>query len=434
MIPERVSWVRWMLAKEPKRTISTINVPPIGYEDVLRELHTYLGNRYPSFAIKGIDWKKVGDELLPLAKNVKTDAEFGLLCARIVARLEDSHAQLLAGSASLPEIGFPRFDPGFACLIDDRDRPVVYYVDKGSPAESGGVKIGMTVVSVNGKPAAEAMKAWMEQQRTYIGYSSERALRYDAAKGFCRQMKQGDVVKIETEDVAGKKHAFELPATLGIRYLPRLPVPIEGVDDAGAVETKALGDGIGYIYVRRIKPDLPQALDAALKQLGEIKGLILDVRGNSGGGFDLREAVANFVLDDDSAAPDRPRYKGPIALLIDERCISAGEGWASWFVTAKRAKLFGSTTAGAPRARTPTRSTNGLYKVVVPIKAYTGSLDRPIERRGLEPDVPVRCTAADLAAGKDTVLDAARQYPYIRSCDACVASCETRHWHMRRRR
>ena len=48
--------------------------------------------------------------------------------------------------------------------------------------------------------------------------------------------------------------------------------------------------------------------------------------------------------------------------------------------------------------------------MVVPVKAYTGSLDRPIERRGLEPDVAVRCNAKDLAAGTDTVLEAARRH------------------------
>jgi hypothetical protein len=48
--------------------------------------------------------------------------------------------------------------------------------------------------------------------------------------------------------------------------------------------------------------------------------------------------------------------------------------------------------------------------VVVPVKAYTGSLDRPIERRGLEPDVEVRCTASDLSRGRDTVLETAAEW------------------------
>ena len=53
---------------------------------------------------------------------------------------------------------------------------------------------------------------------------------------------------------------------------------------------------------------------------------------------------------------------------------------------------------------------NGMYKVQVPVKAYTGFLDRPIERRGLEPDVEVRMNARDLARGIDTVAETARKW------------------------
>jgi hypothetical protein len=62
----------------------------------------------------------------------------------------------------------------------------------------------------------------------------------------------------------------------------------------------------------------------ALKQLGQIKGLIIDVRGNSGGGFDADRAFRNFDPDDNTE-PSRPRFTGPIALLLDERTVSAGD-------------------------------------------------------------------------------------------------------------
>ncbi|MGQ9648538.1 MAG: S41 family peptidase [Phycisphaerae bacterium] len=112
----------------------------------------------------------------------------------------------------------------------------------------------------------------------------------------------------------------------------------------------------------------------------------------------------------DPAEPKRPRYMGPIALLIDERCISAGEGWASWFVANKRARLFGAATTGASSQKETCALTNGMYKVTFAIRARRGFLDRPIEERGLEPDVPVRCEAEDLAVGKDTVAEATREY------------------------
>ena len=166
---------------------------------------------------------------------------------------------------------------------------------------------------------------------------------------------------------------------------------------------------IGYIYVRRIPGDLLERLDRAVGELKDARGLVIDVRGNSGGGFDAPRAHRNFALDD-TEEPDRPRFRGPIALLIDSRCISAGEGWASWFVATKRACLFGEATAGASSRKRTYTLKNGLYTVTFPIKAYTGFLDRPIERRGLEPDVLVRPNARDLAAGRDTVLEAAKRY------------------------
>jgi C-terminal processing protease CtpA/Prc len=373
------------------------------------DLYHHLGRAYPNFRMKDIGWKSVGEEFLPLAEKVTSEREFGLLCTRLVARLRDSHAQLIAGTAKPPAVEFPNYDPGFACLIDDRDRPVVYFVHPTGPAKRAGVTIGMAIVTLNGRPAGEAMKAWMDRASDTIGYSSDRALRYDAAKFFARQFERGALVKIETEDPAGQKRSFEVPAIAQAGYVPRLPVPIDGIRDDGNVEFKRLGGNVGYVYVRRIRDDLPEALDRALRGLGEVKGLIIDVRGNSGGGFDTRRAVRNFNIEDKDE-PDRPRYAGPIALLLDERCISAGEGWASWFVATKRAKTFGSATAGASSRKETYTLTNGLYKVIVPVKAYTGFLDRPIELRGLEPDVPVRCNAKDLADGKDTVLETAKKW------------------------
>jgi C-terminal processing protease CtpA/Prc len=222
-------------------------------------------------------------------------------------------------------------------------------------------------------------------------------------------MEKGAMVKLVAQDADGRTKTFELPATMGVRYLPRLPVPIEGIADSGDVSWKLLSDNIGYIYVRRIGDKLIERLDEAVAELKGASGLIIDVRGNSGGGFDSERSFRNFSPED-PAEPDRPRFAGPIAVLIDSRCISAGEGWASWFMAKKRARFFGETTAGASSRKTTYALKNGLYQVTFPVKAYTGFLDRPIEWRGLEPDVPLRQNAGDLARGRDTVLEAAIVY------------------------
>ena len=380
-----------------------------GFEAAFKELHEALGREYPCFELKKIDWPAVGAELLPRAKGVKDEREFGLLVMELVARLEDSYAVVEPGKAAVPVPEFPAFDPGFACVLDGRGKPVVYHVDRGGPAAAKGVRPGMTVVSIDGKGAEEVMAARMKELSRYAGYSSDRFLRYHAAQYLPKVKEKGGKVTVVFEDVRGAGRKVELAATLGTRYVPRLPVPVPGVSDSANVSWTKFDDGIGYVYVRRINQDLVPRLDQAVAELQGVRGLIIDVRGNSGGGFDANRSHRNFDPDD-AAEPGRPRFKGPMAVLIDPRCISAGEGWASWFVAKKRARFFGEATAGASSRKRKYTLSNGLYAVQFPVKAYTGFLDRPIERRGLEPDEPVRQSAADLAAGRDTVLEAAKKF------------------------
>lgn len=390
---------------------ATPNAAKSSYAQSFQDLYAHLGKVYPCFEMKEIDWKKVGGEFLPRARLVKNDDEFALLCLELVARLEDSHARLLNGSVKIPEVPFPRFDPGFACVLDDRDRPVVYSVDPNSPAERAGIHPGLIVVSVNDVPAEKAMEDFSKRLSKYSGYSSKRALRYDAAKMFVRTMEQDALIEVvfQSPDQWGTRQRVELRCSLPVRYLPRLPIAIPGINDSADVSWKKLNDDVGYIYVRRIRDGLIPDLDRAVGDLKTCRGLIIDVRGNSGGGFDANRSFRNFDADDQEE-PNRPRFTGPIALLIDERTISAGEGWSSWFVAKKRARLFGSTTSGASSRKETYTLSNGMFQVIVPVKAYTGFLDRPIERRGLEPDVPVRLKASDLGNETDTVLKTAEEY------------------------
>jgi Tricorn protease C1 domain/PDZ domain len=269
------------------------------FAPAFQSLHEHIGHLYPGFRAKGIDWAKVGRELEPRAARANTERDFGLLVEEIVARLEDSHAIVVAGTANPPQPDLPHWGPGLVCLIDERGLPVVYAVERGSPAEKAGITPGRAIVSVNGVPAEAAMRQWMDRTRTFYGYSSERTLKFDAARAFLAQLKRGDKLTLKTRDLDGREATVELSA-------------------------------------------------------------------------------------------DRPL-----------------RGGTSWFVAKKRARLFGSTTAGASCRKEIYTLTNGLYRVVVPVKAYTGFLDRPIERRGIEPDVEVKCTAQDLTRGRDTVVEAA---------------------------
>jgi C-terminal processing protease CtpA/Prc len=402
---------RTMTGRSPDGEPKSDPATQAAYTKALHDLHEHLRRVYPNFQSKGIDWDKVGQELLAPVAGARTEQEFGLLVEEMVARLEDSHAVVQAGTAQPPAPDLPKWDPGLACLIDDRGSMVVYSVDSGSSAEKAGVRPGMTVLSINGVKADSAIVQCMTLLKKYYGYSSDRALRYDAVRNCVRQQKRGATVSLILEDVEGKKKSIDAASLLPIRYLLRLPVPRRGIGDSAALSWAMLENQVGYIYVRRVLQGLEAGLDRAIADMPGMKGLIIDVRGNSGGGFETSTAFQNFDLASRSSVDSkRPLYRGPIALLIDERTISAGEGWASWFIANKRARVFGTTTAGASSRKETYTLSNGLYKVVVPVKAYTGFLDRPIERRGLEPDVEVRCSAKDLAEARDTVVETASKW------------------------
>jgi C-terminal processing protease CtpA/Prc len=407
MIPEGQSrearWWRKSVVRSPQTQ------PLVSYEQTLTELYQTLGAEYPFFRLKQIDWPAVGRELLPRAAQVKTDSEFGRLCLELVARLEDSHAFLGEGRLEVPSVPFPNWHSGFACLLGEADKPMVYYVVPDSPAEKAGLRLGMMLAEVNGQPAANVMEQLMKQARQFSGFSSERFLRCQAVQWLGLQTQQNATVSLKLQTTSGESLQTNLPASVQWGPMPRLPVPIPGVSESANVSWARLDGDIGYIHVRRIREDLIPKLDKAVVELKNARGLIIDVRGNSGGGFDNRRAERNFELND-REEPERPRFKGPMALLLDSWCISAGEGWASWFIAEKRARTFGETTAGASSAKRTYTLTNGFYTVTFPVKPYSGFLNRWIERRGLEPDVPVRQKASDLAAGRDTVLEAARSY------------------------
>ena len=96
-----------------------------------------------------------------------------------------------------------------------------------------------------------------------------------------------------------------------------------------------LESGFGYIYLRRIDETIEKGIAAAMEAHGDVDGWIVDLRGNTGGGYDrsLKTLIG--------------RLKKPVAAIIDAGCISAGETVARDLVNECGARLFGTTSAGS---------------------------------------------------------------------------------------
>jgi carboxyl-terminal processing protease len=140
----------------------------------------------------------------------------------------------------------------------------------------------------------------------------------------------------------------------------RLATPLSslGLKDTN-IEWRMLPENIGYLKIRGVMPTLPQLLpDRVARRAGSAfiqagaKGVVIDARTNGGGADKLvprmmgffvgaRQFYEHTTLYDETTSrferqpantlwiePLEPNFRGPIAVLINEWCVSSCEGIA----------------------------------------------------------------------------------------------------------
>lgn len=196
-----------------------------------------------------------------------------------------------------------------------------------------------------------------------------------------------------------------------------------------------LADGIGYLHFGHFKAGpgpTARALDAALAQLAGARAMVVDVRGNPGGTGRTEEVVANRFADrerrymqlqtrygrahDDlcpveqrNVEPAGPvRFTKPVVLLTHRLSASSADVFALAMRVLPHVTVVGDLTEGAFSAQYPDRMPNGwtLWVAFKVLKDHEGVCWDGI---GVPPDLRVVNTPADIAAGRDRVLEFARE-------------------------
>lgn len=370
------------------------------------------------FKRKEIDWKKVTKEFTKAAKKVKTDQEHLILMNRLVARVKDGHAyvDLMEKGKAVeipPEWKVDKKGPGFfLCKVGKK-----YYVKQAmSVAAEVGLAAGDEMLTIDGMPMKKWVPAKIEEISDGRGFSTEQhALFYVLHRG--AGAKEGSRLKIEYKDASGKKRKRT------ITYGRWRPVP-----DGPACVPKgytALGDsvrwaktesGFGYIHFRRTRDKVLEELDQALAALGDVPGIILDFRGNSGGGCDHDAFEARFVPE----GHDMPRmarsplksagpgsYGGPMVVIVDGTVVSAGETTSGMFKEDGRGYMIGeSPTAGMSSQKEFIELPSGLFKLYVSVRSNRSSFNKGqgIEGIGVPPQEVVEFDPEDLRNGVDTLI------------------------------
>ncbi|UCD23973.1 MAG: hypothetical protein JSW51_13235, partial [Gemmatimonadota bacterium] len=192
------------------------------------------------------------------------------------------------------------------------------------------------------------------------------------------------------------------------------------------------GVDVGVIRFNNWMVPAVAQVDRAVNEFRELDGMVVDLRGNTGGlgamvmgvaghfyatrtplgtmrtRQNQLEFFANPRLSDGSGNRVTP-FAGPVAILIDQITASASEMFAGGMQATGRVRVFGETTMGAvlPAVTDLLPSGDVLYHAMGDFTTVAGE---SLEGVGVIPDERVSLSRDDLLAGRDPILNAALRW------------------------
>jgi C-terminal processing protease CtpA/Prc len=411
--------------------------------------------RYAYTELRELDWEAIRAEYLPRIEAADANQDFGayyVTLRELAQSIHDGHVAVatndadaaLADFRSYAERTFGKLGASTFAVVDETtplasigDRLMVLTVAENTPAAEAGWVPGTEIISINGQPVAE----YLETLPSLSNFGTDVSRRATLARS-ALSFPNGTTVTVE----------YRQPGSSDVLT----SVMVAGEYDTGYREP-AIGAQIPITYEQRGNYAVirwPNFTDNLLPKIAVLEealgternvqsgGIVLDLRGNSGGLAQLYESMVSYFYTADApmklhvfdwyyydeaaqghilrSSPDfmlsapRPElaYTGPVVILVDENCKSACEYFSQHMQVLDRATIVGqypSEGAGGfiDRVQMPDQVTfqftqGGTY--------FAGTDEPNLEAKGVMPDVQVPVTLETEQAklrGEDPVLDAA---------------------------
>ncbi len=396
---------------------------------ILDQIEGHIEKRFYNPVADLNGWREAWPKARPAILETSTDADFEAQVNQALASLRSSHVSFFHASGA--RIPAPYALNATFLRSDEDDPPVWVFEDvlEGGIADRAGIVFGESLAAVNGVPVLPP-----DMPRFDLGSRLE--------------------LTILGRDLT--------PRTVSIQLPPKSPKGRPPLVEVQAVHSRKLTDDVGYVRVAyfpgAVGHTFAAAYEKALADLGPITGLVIDLRGNPGGGLGSLRVMSSLCPDrrpigynvtrrfvDKGLRPEdlpcidhipstklgllkmalrfkllnrdrsialateglgpRP-FHGRIAILINQHTKSAAEMIAAFAAANNLATLIGSRTAGEVLGAV-NFVLGDHYRLRLPIGGWMTQEGRVLESLGVAPSVEASASASELRLGRNLSLEAA---------------------------
>jgi len=417
-------------------TTTAVAVPPLSRELSAKDRHAILENvlaalqkRFYSPEKLNGDWQTAVERHRPMIESAANADAFEQAVSDLLAELHTSHLGFFHRNARRAS---SRAALSATYLADDTDhgkRWIFQDVHSGGAAALAGIEPGNILLRVDGSDIVPPK---------HPVFPMGKQTKVDFIENNDKQR----TVSVDVARPKGKKLHFIEPTL---------------------VEARQLRDGLGYLKVAMfpgmVGVVVANEISKAVEQLGTVESLIIDLRGNTGGGIgalrvmslltpnqipvgfalDRRRVTANLESEKQafrrfSRIPSstktlwrlalqfapammakkpivlqteglgRKSFHGRILLLVNRHTASAAEMIVAFARENNLAMIIGEKTAGRLLSATSVKVGNG-YRLALPTGAYYTWKGSVLEGTPIEPDQSIEFDWRDRRLGADRQLD-----------------------------
>jgi len=385
-----------------------------GYLGIFETIWKKVNETYFDPSYGGLDWKEIHDRYQPQIASAKNDEDFHALINKMLWELKVSHAAFIPPGffAAVEPVVFAAGGIGINVRMLN-GQAVIISVDPESPAHKAGLRSGFIIQAIDSVPIAQIEKEVKRDRPPY----NDRGRIAQITKGIMGRIYGAPEteVSIAYSDERGEKREKKITrakrsgAAVGPKGMFFFALEFEA---------RRLDNEVGYIRLNTLQPELATQISAAIKSMGNVSGIIIDLRGNSGGEIermpDLFLTEKTFLYlkrtrDSETkifSDPPDDVYKGPLVVLIDVLSGSASELFAACLQASKRAVVVGERSPGSVMESDSMIFPNGAI-FMFPVAQLSTPDGTVLEGHGVIPDVEVGLKREMLIKGIDSQLDSA---------------------------